>query len=64
MATDVRHTIAWELIKSLPDDKALVLLSFLVGYLWKEDKFYEGIAAWIENENRPKEKEGGCNEAV
>jgi len=59
MATDVRHTIAWELIKSLPNDKALILLSFLVGYLWKEDKFYEGIAAWIENENRAKENERG-----
>jgi len=59
MATDVRHTIAWELIKSLPDGKALILLSFLVGYLWKEDKLYEGIAAWIENENRAKENERG-----
>jgi len=64
MAIDTRHIIAWQLIELLPNDKALVLLSFLVGYLWKEDKLYEGIAAWIENENRAKEKEGGCNEAV
>jgi len=49
----------WELITSLPDGKALILLSFLVGYLWKEDKLYEGIAAWIENENRAKENERG-----